>query len=118
MYLLNRNHSTNVNQNWEHVTHLFSHLNLQPRESHGADFTRVRMFALNKLSPLYRQTLVFSHVAMAEASAVLNRSCHNYMGRVKGVNPVAGGHIGQVLVQVPIVFHRYRFLNFCAWVKM
>lgn len=27
--------------------HLFEHLHLQPREAHGADFSRVRMWALN-----------------------------------------------------------------------
>ncbi len=96
-------------QNWEHVTHLFAYLHRQPRQSHGVDFTRVRLWTLNGLSGLYRQTLFFGHVPMAEAGALFNRSCHNYMGRVKVCNPVSGGDaaIGRVLAGVPAAFHRF-----------
>jgi hypothetical protein len=55
---------------------------------------------------MYRQTLLFGRVIMPEANAVFSRSCHNYLGRVRVANPVTAGHIGQVLVQVPMVFHR------------
>ena len=95
-------------QNWDHVTGLFDGLNKQPKDSHGVDFTRVRMWALNKQSVFYRQTLMFSHVPMPEANALFNRCCHNYMGKARSSNPVPdGGSISKIMVSVPIVFHRF-----------
>ena len=95
-------------QNWDHVTGLFDGLNKQPKDSHGVDFTRVRMWALNKQSIFYRQTLMFSHTPMPEANALFNRCCHNYMGKVRSSNPVPdGGNISKIMVSVPIVFHRF-----------
>jgi U3 small nucleolar RNA-associated protein 25 len=35
-----------MQQNWDHVVHIWDHLHLQPRESHGADFSRLRPWAL------------------------------------------------------------------------
>ena len=95
-------------QNWDHVTGLFDGLNKQPKDSHGVDFTRVRMWALNKQSLFYRQTLIFSHMPMPEANAVFNRCCHNYSGKVRSFNPVPdGGNITKIMVSVPIVFQRF-----------
>ena len=96
-------------QNWEHVTGLFEGLNMQPKNSHGVDFTRVRMWALNKQSIFYRQTILFSALPMPEATALFNRRCFNYMGKLRSCNPVpnGGGNITKVMVNVPIVFHRF-----------
>lgn len=53
-------------QNWQHVQHIFKHLNLIPRESHGVDFSRVRMWSVNGWAKFYRQTCVFSSVSSGE----------------------------------------------------
>ena len=58
-------------QNWEHVLHLVDHLHLQPRDSHGVDFSRVRYWTLNGWQRLYRQTLVFSGLPTPEINAMV-----------------------------------------------
>ena len=90
-------------QNWEHVTHLMAHMHLQPAQAHGVDFSRVRMWTLNHLSHLYRQTLIFSQVPMPEMNSIFTKSCHNFSGRVRVDNLVQEGSIGQVLTSVPMV---------------
>ncbi|KAJ9581055.1 hypothetical protein L9F63_023765, partial [Diploptera punctata] len=87
--------------NWDHMLHVFDHLHLQPQESHGTDFARVRTWALNGWTQYYRQTLVFSSVMLPEFNALFSKKCHNYAGKVTVVNPITTGSICQVLVQVP-----------------
>ncbi|TRY72457.1 hypothetical protein TCAL_01022 [Tigriopus californicus] len=94
-------------QNWEHVIHFLEHMHRQPQKSRDVDFSRIRMWSLNKLAPFYRQTLLFSQVLMPEMNTILNKYCMNYAGRVKVSNPIVGGSIRQVVVSVPMVFHRF-----------
>ena len=56
-------------QNWDHVSHIFEHMHLQPSQSHGIDFSRVRMWSLNGLSKFYRQTILFSSMVVPEIQA-------------------------------------------------
>ena len=89
-------------QNWDHLTHIFDHLHLQPLESHGVDFSRVRLWSLNQLSPYYRQTLMFSSCPMPEVNAILSKKCSNYAGSIKSINPCVKGSISTVLASTPI----------------
>ncbi|KOB75443.1 Digestive organ expansion factor-like protein [Operophtera brumata] len=82
-------------QNWDHVLHVLDLFHLQPKSTHGTDFSRVR------------QTLIFSSVMLPVIKAVINKKCHNYAGRVLVENPIEVGSIQQVLLQVPQVFHRF-----------
>lgn len=47
------------------------------------DFSRVRTWELNALGRHYRQTLIFSSFMAVEINAIFNRSCANYVGKVK-----------------------------------
>lgn len=98
-------------QNWDHVNHIFNHIHLQPKDSHGTDFSRVRTWSLNGWAKYYRQTLIFSSLVLPEINAIFNKKCCNYAGRVKIVNPIQVGCIGQVIVQVPHVFQKFDCQN-------
>ncbi|KAM3930060.1 U3 small nucleolar RNA-associated protein 25 homolog [Leptodactylus fuscus] len=93
-------------QNWEHVLHLMSHLNLQPKDSHGVDFSRVRMWSLSNWAKYYRQTLLFSALQDPQINSIFNKHCFNYSGQVAVRNMPVTGSISQVLVQLPHVFQR------------
>ncbi|KAB0342115.1 hypothetical protein FD754_019041 [Muntiacus muntjak] len=93
-------------QNWEHVLHLMNHMNLLPLDSHGVDFSRVRMWSLNNWSKYYRQTLLFGALQDAQINSVFSKYCVNVQGQVAVRNVPMTGSISQVLVQLPHVFQR------------
>ncbi|XP_062296452.1 U3 small nucleolar RNA-associated protein 25 homolog [Scomber scombrus] len=94
-------------QNWEHVLHVMQHLNLQPLDSHGVDFSRVRMWNLNNWARHYRQTLVFSSIQDPQINNILTKHCVNYRGQIATKNIPKTGSICQVLVQLPHVFQMF-----------
>jgi U3 small nucleolar RNA-associated protein 25 len=77
-------------QNWEHVTHIFEHLNLQPREAHGCDFSRVRTWYLDGNAKFMRQTIILSAFITPELNALVSQHCHNIEGKVKFVPEYSG----------------------------
>lgn len=98
-------------QNWDHFIHILNHLHLQPKDSHGTDFSRVRTWSLNGWAKYYRQTLIFSSIVIPEINSIFNKKCNNYAGKIKISNPVDFGSIGQVVVQIPHVFHKFEAPN-------
>ncbi|XP_043111390.1 U3 small nucleolar RNA-associated protein 25 homolog [Puntigrus tetrazona] len=99
-------------QNWEHLLHVLKHLNLQPLDSHGVNFSRVRMWNLNNWAAHYRQTLVFSAIQEPQITNILTKHCHNYRGQVCSKVIPKVGSICQVLVQVPHVFQMFQSDSF------
>ncbi|XP_038668247.1 digestive organ expansion factor [Scyliorhinus canicula] len=99
-------------QNWEHIVHLLNHLNQQPHEPHGVDFSRVRMWSLNNWSKYYRQTLIFSALQDPQINAIYSKHCFNYRGQVAVSNVPRTGSICHVVVQLPHVFQRLDVANF------
>ncbi|KAH9507288.1 hypothetical protein Btru_056834 [Bulinus truncatus] len=93
-------------QNWDHFTHVFKHLHLQPRETHGVDFSRVRMWAINGWSKFYRQTLIFSSFLLPELLSVFNKHCHNYTGKILVLRDDQVGTIKSSMSETPQIFHR------------
>ncbi|XP_071595648.1 U3 small nucleolar RNA-associated protein 25 homolog isoform X1 [Heliangelus exortis] len=98
-------------QNWEHVLHLMKHINLLPLDSHGVDFSRVRMLNLNNWSKFYRQTLLFSALQDPQINSIFNKHCFNYVGQVAVRNVLLSGSISHVVVQLPHVFRRLEAEN-------
>ncbi|XP_048665400.1 U3 small nucleolar RNA-associated protein 25 homolog isoform X2 [Marmota marmota marmota] len=101
-------------QNWEHVLHLMNHMNLLPLDSHGVDFSRVRMWSLNNWSKYYRQTLLFGALQDAQINSVFNKYCVNLQGQVAVRNVPLTGSISHVLVQLPHVFQRMEAENLAS----
>ncbi|XP_007096212.1 U3 small nucleolar RNA-associated protein 25 homolog [Panthera tigris] len=101
-------------QNWEHVLHLMNHMNLLPLDSHGVDFSRVRMWSLNNWSKYYRQTLLFGALQDAQINSVFNKYCVNLQGQVAVRNVPMTGSISHVLVQLPHVFQRMEAENLAS----
>lgn len=95
-------------QNWEHVEHIFEHLNLQPKETHGCDFSRVRKWYLDQNARYLRQTLVFSAYLTPELNGLFSTHMQNVAGKVK-VSPTSAGALLDVGQQVQLrqTFVRY-----------
>ncbi|XP_067149218.1 U3 small nucleolar RNA-associated protein 25 homolog isoform X3 [Apteryx mantelli] len=91
--------------------HLMKHMNLLPLDSHGVDFSRVRMLNLNNWSKYYRQTLLFSALQDPQINSIFNKHCFNYMGQVAVRNIPQIGSISHVVVQLPHVFRRLEAEN-------
>ncbi|KAK4463997.1 hypothetical protein QBC42DRAFT_172439 [Cladorrhinum samala] len=70
-------------QNWEHVEFIFEHLNIQPRDAHGCDFSRVRSWYLDDQAKYFRQTVVLSAFNTPELAELMRAHCHNWAGKVR-----------------------------------
>lgn len=68
-------------QNWDHVGTVLKYINKVPKESHGADFSRIRMYAINDHARLLRQTMVFSEFLTPSINSLLGKS-QNISGKV------------------------------------
>ncbi|KAJ2898925.1 rRNA-binding ribosome biosynthesis protein utp25 [Coemansia aciculifera] len=92
-------------QNWEHVSHVFSHLNLTPKKDHGCDFSRIRNWYLEGTAQHRRQTILISEYMTPEIQAAFNNNCRSIEGKVR-IKPVYPGAVTDVVAQVPQVFKR------------
>lgn len=92
-------------QNWEHVEFIFEHLNLQPKDAHGCDFSRVRNWYLEDWAKYFRQTVILSSFNTPELSELLRLHCHNWAGKVR-LQPEYAGNLQQLGVKAKQTFSR------------
>lgn len=97
-------------QNWEHIEFIFEHLNMQPKEAHGCDFSRVRNWYLDGNARYLRQTMIFS----AFNFPALNRLYLHQMLSVAGKVKLTKQHEGAMLElgnSVKQTFSRFDYVN-------
>jgi U3 small nucleolar RNA-associated protein 25 len=70
-------------QNWEHVEFIFEHLNLQPKEAHDCDFSRVRSWYLDNNAKYFRQTIALTAFNTPELNTLFYNKSENWSGKAK-----------------------------------
>ena len=70
-------------QSWQNVEVVFEHLNLQPKDLHGADVSRIRQVYLDGHAKSLRQTIIFSAYITPEMNSLFNKYLLNVAGKVK-----------------------------------
>ena len=94
-------------QNWEHITFIFEHLNAQPKEGHGCDFSRVRDWYLEGHAEYLRQTIVLSSFMTPELNQIFNHNMTNIAGKYKISERNSKGMIEDLGINVKQSFSRF-----------
>jgi U3 small nucleolar RNA-associated protein 25 len=94
-------------QNWEHAEFVFEHLNLQPKDAHGCDFSRVRSWYLDGHAPYIRQTIVLSAFLTPKINTLYNKHMRNFAGRLKFTADNTAGLIESLSYGIKQTFLRF-----------
>lgn len=100
-------------QNWEHVEYIFEHLNLQPKEAHGCDFSRVRSWYLDNNAKYFRQTIALSAFNTPELNTLFFNQSKNWGGKVK-ISANYQGAIQELGLKIKQTFSRLESLSFAT----
>jgi U3 small nucleolar RNA-associated protein 25 len=94
-------------QNWEHAEFVFEHLNLQPKDAHGCDFSRVRSWYLDDNARYMRQTIVLSAYLTPKINTLYNKHMRNVAGRLKYTPDYTAGLIESLSYGIKQTFLRF-----------
>jgi U3 small nucleolar RNA-associated protein 25 len=94
-------------QNWEHAEFVFEHLNLQPKDAHGCDFSRVRSWYLDDAARHLRQTIVLSAFLTPKINTLYNKHMRNAFGRLKYTPDYTSGLIESLSYGIKQTFLRF-----------
>ncbi|TAQ90197.1 hypothetical protein B7494_g1468 [Chlorociboria aeruginascens] len=100
-------------QNWEHVEFIFEHLNLQPKEAHGCDFSRVRSWYLDDNAKYFRQTIALAAFNTPELNTLFFNQSKNWAGKIK-INSTYPGAIQELGLKIKQTFSRLESLSFSS----
>lgn len=98
-------------QNWQHTLHIFSHLNLLPKDAHNTDFSRVRPWYLDGQSKHLRQTLIFSAFLTAELNSLSSTYLQPVAGKIRITLPSPGAILSLPLLP-PLLTLKQTFSRF------
>jgi U3 small nucleolar RNA-associated protein 25 len=94
-------------QNWEHAEFAFDHLNLQPRDPHGCDFSRVRSWYLDGHAAHIRQTIILSAFLTPKINSLYYKHMRNVAGRLRYTPDYTAGLIESLAHGVKQTFLRF-----------
>ncbi|KAF2004874.1 U3 small nucleolar RNA-associated protein 25 [Amniculicola lignicola CBS 123094] len=94
-------------QNWEHAEYVFEHVNLQPKEAHGCDFSRVRTWYLDGHAAHMRQMIVLSAYLMPTFNTLWNKHMQGIAGRMKATIDYTDGMIETLNYGIKQTFSRF-----------
>lgn len=100
-------------QNWEHVEFIFDHLNLQPKEAHNCDFSRVRSWYLDNNAKYFRQTIAVAAFNTPELNTLFFNQSQNWAGKVK-INATYPGALQELGLKVKQTFSRLESPSFAT----
>jgi U3 small nucleolar RNA-associated protein 25 len=100
-------------QNWEHVEYIFEHLNLQPREARGCDFSRVRSWYLDNNAKFFRQTITLAAFNTPELNTLFYNQSKNWGGKMK-ISANYSGAIQELGLKINQTFSRLESLSFAT----
>ena len=100
-------------QNWEHVEYIFEHLNLQPKEAHDCDFSRVRSWYLDGNARFLRQMIIGTAFTTPELNGLVSKYAKNVEGQTK-ISSIHEGAILDMGLQIKQVFSRFDSTSLAA----
>lgn len=94
-------------QNFEHAEFVFDHLNLQPKDPHGCDFSRVRSWYLDGHAPNLRQTIILSAFLTPKINSLYYKHMRNIAGRLRYTPDYTSGLIESLSYGIKQTFMRF-----------